>query len=46
MLEFKGTSEQQWLDMQAHRVKDILNSLREYKKKHPDPMCPLMSRRK
>jgi hypothetical protein len=46
MLEFKGTSEQQWLDTPAHHVRDIYKRLIEYKKKHPDFQCPFVTRKK
>lgn len=42
MIEFKGTSEKDWIDMQGHRVKDIIKRLNAYKKENKNT-CPLFS---
>ena len=46
MIEFTGTSEQSWLIMQGHRVKDIMKRLREHRKNNPRTGCPLTSSKK
>jgi hypothetical protein len=41
MIKFNGTSEEQWMKTQAHRIKNILKKLKEYEKTHPNRKCPL-----
>jgi len=46
MIEFKGTSEQQWLETPAHRIKDIIKRLNKYKDEHKNEgICPLSKRK-
>jgi hypothetical protein len=46
MIEFKGTTEEDWLKTPGHRVKDIINRLIDYKKNNPEFKCPFAGSRK
>jgi hypothetical protein len=45
MINFPGTIEEAWLKMPGHRIKDIIQRLKEYKKNDSN-QCPLMSSKK
>lgn len=44
MIEFKGTTEKDWLSMEGHRVKSIIGQLNKYNEKKPKGICPFMGK--
>jgi len=42
MIEFKGTTEKDWLSMQGHRIKIIIKKLNKYNEKKQRNTCPLL----
>lgn len=46
MIEFKGTTEESWINSSGSRVKDIMKRLRAYKKSNPSFSCPLIRGKK
>jgi hypothetical protein len=46
-MEFKGTSDDDWLKMQGHYVKEKIKRLKEYKKNNKNTnTCPFMGVKK
>ena len=43
MIEFSGTTEESWMKMPSHRVKQIWEKLKKWKKDNKKQACPFLS---